>query len=39
MTVARLRVEMSNDEYVYWAMYYARQAQRIELERLKAGIS
>lgn len=36
MTVARLRAEMSNGEYVRWAMYYARIAQREELERLKA---
>jgi len=37
MTVAQLREEMSNQEYVYWSVYYARLAQRAELERLKAG--
>lgn len=37
MTVSRLRHEMSNDEFVAWQMYYARLAQREELERLKAG--
>lgn len=37
MTVARLRVEMSNDEVLSWSVYYARQAQRMELERLRAG--
>lgn len=31
MTVARLRVELSNAEYVRWAMYFARQAQDMEL--------
>lgn len=38
MTVARLRAEMSNGEYVYWTRYYGRKAQREELERLKAGV-
>jgi hypothetical protein len=28
---------MSNDEFVRWGVYYARIAQRAELERLKAG--
>lgn len=37
MTVAQLRAEMSNDEYTYWSMYFARKAQRAELQRLKAG--
>lgn len=37
MTVARLRAEMSNDEFVRWEVYYARIAQRAELERLKQG--
>lgn len=37
MTVARLRAEMSGQEYVGWTVYYGRKAQRIELERLKAG--
>lgn len=36
MTVARLRAEMSNDEYVRWGIFYARKAQREELETLKA---
>lgn len=36
MTVARLRAEMDNGEYVYWQMYYARHAQRQELELAKA---
>jgi hypothetical protein len=33
MTVARLRAEMSNSEYVAWGVYYARKAQREELAR------
>lgn len=37
MTVGRLRDEMSNEEFVRWQMYYARIAQRQELERLKQG--
>lgn len=37
MTVARLRDEMPNSEFVSWSMYYSRIAQRQELERLKAG--
>jgi len=36
MTVARLRTEMPADEYVRWQVYYARIAQRAELERLKS---
>jgi hypothetical protein len=36
MTVARLRVELSNEEFTYWGTYYARKAQRQELETLKA---
>jgi hypothetical protein len=28
--------QMDNDEYVRWSVYYARIAQRDELERLKA---
>ncbi|PSL02885.1 hypothetical protein CLV30_109193 [Haloactinopolyspora alba] len=35
MTVGRLRHEMSNDEFVRWGAYYARKAQREEMERLK----
>ncbi len=34
--MAELRQRMSNDEYVRWQIYYARKAQREELERLKA---
>lgn len=37
MTVDRMRVEMSNDEFVRWEIYYAREAQRIELARMKGG--
>ena len=37
MTVGQLREQMSNDEFVRWGVYYARIAQREELERLKAG--
>lgn len=36
MTVGEMRQRMGNDEYVRWRMYYARKAQREELERLKA---
>ncbi len=35
--MGRLRQEMGNDEFVRWGVYYARKAQRQELERLKAG--
>jgi hypothetical protein len=28
---------MSSDEFLRWGVYYARKAQREELERLKAG--
>lgn len=28
MTVARLRAEMSNDEYVRWLVYFGRKGQR-----------
>lgn len=31
MTVARLRAEMDNGEFVYWSRYYARRAQEREL--------
>lgn len=37
MTVARLRLEMPAEEFTRWEVYYARIAQRAELERLKAG--
>jgi hypothetical protein len=36
MTVARLRADMDNGEFVRWSVYYARKAQREEMERLKA---
>lgn len=36
MTVGRLRAEMSGDEFTRWTVYYARKAQREELETLKA---
>ncbi|MFI6763854.1 hypothetical protein ACIBF5_32500 [Micromonospora sp. NPDC050417] len=36
MTVARLRAEMSADEWLTWQMYYARKAQRAELESLRS---
>lgn len=36
MTVGRLREEMSNAEYVRWGVFYARKAQRAELEANKA---
>ena len=32
MSVARLRVEMPNDEFVRWCVFYARKAQRRELQ-------
>lgn len=31
MTVARLRAEMTQAEYVRWGVYYGRQAQQAEL--------
>lgn len=34
MTVARLRLEMSNSEFIYWQAYYARKAQREQLAYL-----
>jgi hypothetical protein len=37
MTVARLRAEMSESEFVLWSRYYARKAQAVELESKKAG--
>lgn len=37
MTVARLRLEMSNSEFVYWQAYYARKSQREQLARLSAN--
>ena len=38
MTVARLRAEMTQGEYLYWTRYYALKAQADELERMKAGV-
>lgn len=35
MTVAALRAELPQAEYVRWGVYYGRIAQRAELERLK----
>jgi predicted xylose isomerase-like sugar epimerase len=35
MTVVRLRAEMPADEFVGWVTYYARKAQREELEAAK----
>lgn len=32
-TVGQLRREMTQDEFVRWDIYYAREAQRLELER------
>lgn len=37
MTVARLRAEVDNGEYVRWNRYYARKAQAQELARAMAG--
>lgn len=37
MTVARLRAEMSNQEFVYWSRFYSRKHAQAELEALKAG--
>jgi hypothetical protein len=36
MTVARLREEMSNHEFVQWTRYFAVKQQQRELEILKA---
>jgi hypothetical protein len=36
MTVGRLREEMSAEEFMRWAMYYQRKAQRDELAMAKA---
>lgn len=37
MTVDRMRREMPAAEYMAWSVYYRRKAQRLELERLRAG--
>jgi len=36
MTVARLRDELSSEEFVRWQIYYARLNQRRELAMLQA---
>lgn len=36
MTVAALRMGMPADEFVRWGIFYARKAQREELETQKA---
>jgi len=36
MTVARMRAEMPNAEYVRWRVYYGRAAQRREMAALQA---
>lgn len=36
MTVGRLRVEMPNEEFVHWSVYYGRKAQRRQLQELMA---
>lgn len=36
MTVAELRGRMTGEEFVYWAVYHARKAQREELELQRA---
>lgn len=36
MTVARLRREMSAEEFMRWGVYYGRKAQRREMEVLRA---
>lgn len=36
MTVVQMRAGLSNQEYVEWGVYYARKAQREELEVAKA---
>jgi hypothetical protein len=36
-TVADMRRRMSQAEYVTWAIYYQRKAQRIEMSRHKGG--
>jgi hypothetical protein len=35
MTVAAMREQMSNAEFLHWNIYYQRIAQRQELEELK----
>lgn len=38
MTVARLRAEMPNDEFVRWTVWYGRRAQVQELAAAKANV-
>lgn len=35
-TVARMRAEMTNQEFLEWGVFYARKAQREELEMTRA---
>jgi len=37
MTVARLRQEISVQEFVGWGVYYGRKAQRQEMEAKRRG--
>lgn len=32
MSVARMREEMDNSEFVYWSVFYGRKAQRQQIE-------
>jgi hypothetical protein len=36
-TVAELRASLSNKEFVEWGIYYAREAQRKELQAKRGG--
>lgn len=31
MTVARLRLELSNDEFLHWSIYFGRKSQKEQL--------
>lgn len=33
LTVARLRAEMSNDEFLRWSIFFARKSQRDQVTR------
>lgn len=37
MTVARLRAEISADEFARWGVYYGRKAQREQMETRRTG--
>jgi hypothetical protein len=37
MTVARMRAELDQDEFVRWSKFYGLMAQQRQLEHLKAG--